>query len=225
MFQLGVIGDFNLSKSLYFRTGFLYSQKGFKMDFLGVEIKVPISYFEVPMNLVYKHDLGGTKLFVLGGAYIGYGLSAKVKSGDDEEEIEFGSNDDQLKRIDAGLNFGTGIEFQKIQLGINYELGIIDLENLEEATLKNRVFSISVAYLFRKAKELIPIRIRIKASLLKGCLFTSNGFLAISNDYIKTFRNPWIRNYSYGGISINNWTDLLISVNARLFIQHQILTH
>lgn len=145
--QIGVIGDFNLSKSLYFGTGFLYSQKGLKMDYLGFEIKVPISYFEVPMNLVYKHDLGGTKLFVLGGAYIGYGLSAKVKSGDDEEEIEFGSNDDQLKRIDAGLNFGTGIEFQNIQLGINYELGIIDLENLEEATLKNRVFSISVAYL------------------------------------------------------------------------------
>ena len=90
----------------------------------------------------------GAKLLVIGGTYFGYGLSAKVKSGNDEEEIEFGSTDNQIKRIDAGLNFGTGVEFESIQLGINYELGLVNLENVEEATLNNRVFTISVAYLF-----------------------------------------------------------------------------
>ncbi|MGD9556813.1 MAG: porin family protein [Mangrovibacterium sp.] len=147
-FQLGVIGDFPVSQDLYFNTGLLYMQKGLKMDMLGVEVKLPINYLEVPFNLAYKYDLGGAVFFAQAGPYLGIGLSAKAKSGDEEEDMDFGDGDGEIKRMDFGLNVGTGIEINAIQLGINYGLGLVDLENDPDAEFKNGVLSFTVGYFF-----------------------------------------------------------------------------
>ncbi|MGE4585757.1 MAG: outer membrane beta-barrel protein, partial [Mangrovibacterium sp.] len=80
------------------------------------------------------------------GPYIGIGLSAKAKSGGTEVDIDFGDGDEEIKRMDLGLNFGAGVEFNMLQLGINYGLGLTDLENASEAKYKNRVFSITASY-------------------------------------------------------------------------------
>jgi len=149
-FQIGLVGEFEITEPLYFNTGLLFSQKGTKMNVFGVEVKMPINYFEIPLNLAYKYDLGGAKLYAQGGPYLGFGLSAKAKSGSEEEEIEFGGDDDELKRTDVGLNFGAGIEIESLQIGVNYGLGLVNLENDEDAYAKNRVFSITAAYFFNK---------------------------------------------------------------------------
>lgn len=146
--QFGIVADFPIDSEWAFNTGILYSQKGLKMDFIGVEVKVPVQYLEVPLNLAYKHELESLKLFVQAGPYLALGLSAKAKSGGEEEKIEFGSDDDQIKGYDAGLNIGAGVEIEKLQLGVNYGLGLLDLENDNDAKMKNSVFSITLAYFF-----------------------------------------------------------------------------
>ena len=146
--QLGVVGEFPLSRDFYFNTGLLYSKKGVKMDISGIEIKMPIHYLEIPANVAFRYDLGGPLFYAQAGPYMGIGLSAKAKSGDEKEDIDFGDEDGEMKRCDFGLNIGAGVEVNAMQFGINYGLGLSNLENDSEADYKNRVFSITVGYFF-----------------------------------------------------------------------------
>lgn len=149
-FQAGLIAEIPLSDALYLNSGALFSQKGTKLSMLGVEIKFPVNYVEVPLNLAYKYDLGPLKLFAQAGPYLGYGLSAKVISGGTEETIDFGTEVDQMKRLDYGANFGGGIEIGAIQIGANYGLGLANMSNDPDETMKNGVLSFTVAVLFGK---------------------------------------------------------------------------
>ena len=148
--QAGLIGEVPISNEIYFNSGILFSQKGTKMSLLGVEIEFPINYLEIPLNLAYKYDLSTVKLFAQAGPYLGVGLSAKMKSGGQEETVGFGSETDQMKQIDLGINFGTGIEIKTVQLGINYGLGLTNLSNDPDELIKNGVLSFSVSLFFGK---------------------------------------------------------------------------
>lgn len=149
-FHAGIIGEVSLTDALYFNTGALVSQKGTKFSIIGVNVDFPITYVEVPLNIAYKYDLGAAKIFGQVGPYAGFGLSAKMKGGGEEEEMEFGSEEDQLKRIDFGVNIGAGVEIKSIQLGVTYGLGLANISNSSDETMKNGVISISAAFLFGK---------------------------------------------------------------------------
>jgi hypothetical protein len=144
-FQLGVAMEVPMSDNLYFNTAMLYSSKGLKVSDGGIEIKVPINYLEVPLNLEYKSDAGDASIFVEAGPYLGIGLSGKAESGGTSESIEWGSADGELKRLDLGLNFGGGVEIDRFRIGINYGLGLTNLENIDGVTTKIRNFAIFAA--------------------------------------------------------------------------------
>ena len=114
------------------------------------EVITRMNYLDIPMNLLYKVDLSGAKLLLQAGPNLGIGLNGKEKYDDEEEDIEFGSDDDQLKRLDLGLNLGVGAEIQQVQVALNYTLGLSNISNYDEADLKNNVLSLSVTYLFGK---------------------------------------------------------------------------
>jgi hypothetical protein len=149
-FQAGLIGEIPISDAIYLNSGALFSQKGTKFSILGMEIKFPVNYLEIPLNLAYKYDLGPLKLFAQAGPYLGVGLSAKYTSGSDEEKIDFGSETDQMKRLDYGANFGGGIEIGAVQIGVNYGLGLANISNDPDETMKNGVLSFTVGLLFGK---------------------------------------------------------------------------
>lgn len=147
-FHGGLMIELPVSNSVFINTGLFYSQKGMKMSILGVEGKVSIDYLEIPLSLTYKYDLIVAKLFVQLGPYIGLGLSGRVDAGQQVQKIEFGSDNDELKRTDFGINVGGDIEIKFIQLGVNYGLGLVDLENDPEAIMMNGVLSLSTGILF-----------------------------------------------------------------------------
>ena len=135
--QLGVVGDYFFTENIYGNSGLLYSVKGQKYSIGGTSYKYPIHYLEIPVNAGYRVDLGNSlAFFAQAGPYIGIGITAKDK--------DFGS-DNELKRIDFGLNVGTGVEYDKFQFGINYGLGIVDIDN-SPGKFKNRVLSLTVVY-------------------------------------------------------------------------------
>jgi len=148
--QVGLISEMPISNEIYLNSGVLFSQKGTKLSLLGVEIEFPINYLEIPLNLAYKYDLGSAKIFAQAGPYLGYGLSAKMKGGGDEETIDFGTETDQMKRLDFGVNFAAGLEIKIVQIGINYGLGLTNLSNDPDELMKNGVLSFSVAVFFGK---------------------------------------------------------------------------
>jgi len=148
--QVGLIGEMPISNEIYLNSGILFSQKGTKLSILGVEVDFPINYLEIPLNLAYKYDLGSAKIFAQAGPSLGYGLSAKMKGGGDEETIDFGTETDQMKRLDFGVNFAAGLEIKVVQFGINYGLGLTNLSNDPDELMKNGVLTISIAVLFGK---------------------------------------------------------------------------
>ncbi|HLN55668.1 MAG TPA: porin family protein [Bacteroidales bacterium] len=144
-YHVGLTGELPVWRSLYLNSGISYTIKGVSLSFLGSDIDFPVSYLEVPVNFVYKYDLGLARVFGMAGPYVDYGLKARSTKGGDVNEIEFGSNDDQIKRIDYGFNFGTGIEFDNFSFAVAYGLGIPNLSNVTEETMKNGVLSFTIA--------------------------------------------------------------------------------
>jgi hypothetical protein len=154
-FQVGIIGDFNLTSFLSIQPGLVFTGKGTKTQ-SGEEGSAnwyratsnPY-YLEVPVNLVFKTPTGPVKFFAGAGPYLGIGIAGKNKvdgallgtTFSSEQKIEF-SNDDPstldeeegagfgiLKRFDYGLNGLIGIETRNLVLSANYGLGLAKLQS------------------------------------------------------------------------------------------------
>jgi hypothetical protein len=150
-FHFGPVADFKLSESLCFNTGILYSLKGFKMEATDESMSLKLNYLEIPLNLAYNFSISETsKFFIQAGPYLGYALSGKSKYGDVSESINF--KKDGMKRFDFGLGAGLGLELGPIVPSVSYQLGFSNINDgsEEDAKVKNKVFQISVAYMFGK---------------------------------------------------------------------------
>ncbi|RIJ47070.1 hypothetical protein D1614_16720 [Maribellus luteus] len=62
------------------------------------------------------------------------------------------SGDDDLKRMDFGLMMGAGVEIDKFQFGVGYDLGLANIDPAGDSDnfAKNRVLKISVGLMFGK---------------------------------------------------------------------------
>lgn len=176
-FHIGLTVDIPLATNFYLQPAVLYSSKGFKQtnnwfSGSGNNIKVTVSYIEVPLNFIYKHKLASGNLLIGVGPYVGYGTGGKWKSeapviigdiqidnyGDvifkkDVMDGEFG-NYLYGKPWDFGANFLVGYQFwDKLTLQLNAQIGINELKPkvggvTREGTLKNKGVGISVGYTF-----------------------------------------------------------------------------
>lgn len=175
-FHAGGIADISLAENFSLQPQLLFimkgaKQKAYKETIMGVEVESPASkttlnYLELPVNFLYKHEVGAGKIFVGAGPYVGFGLSGKVKAdGSDEEgkikfdgkkESEVEAGDDtymHLKRIDAGANVLAGYELKNgLLFSVNYSLGLTNIDP-DGAKSKNNYFGISVGYLFNAKKK------------------------------------------------------------------------
>jgi hypothetical protein len=144
-FHGGLIADLSLGP-IAVQPGVLFSQKGAKSSVS--DDKSTLNYIDIPINVMYKIGLPGVKVLLLAGPTISYALNGKNTIGGTSSDIEFGSGEGQLKKTDMGLNIGAGIQVLKLQGTINYTFGLTNLSNTEGETIKNNVFSVSVAFLF-----------------------------------------------------------------------------
>jgi len=154
--NLGVSASFEISSGLMFETGLGLSQKGSKYsegDFTAI---YRTNYLDIPLTI--KKSLAGGKVYVLAGPYLGFGISGKyVFKGEGETEdepVDWGSDDDDdQKRLDFGLMFGAGaMVTEKIQVGLNYGLGLANVSPYSENGYKatNNVIGITVGYSLAK---------------------------------------------------------------------------
>ncbi len=154
-FQVGLIGDLNVSSFLAVQPGLLLTGKGSKTqdgdpsDANYFKATTNPIYLEIPVNIVFKAPLGSSYKFVAGaGPYLAVGIAGKNKSEgkflgvsfNSEKDIEW-SNDDPttleydegagfgiMKRFDYGLNGTVGLEGAKVIFSVNYGLGLAKLQ-------------------------------------------------------------------------------------------------
>jgi hypothetical protein len=165
-FHVGATLEFPIVKRFSFETGLLLSTKGVKanekytLDYVTYESKAKINlyYLDIPLTAKVFFDIGCAKIYGAFGPYLGIGLKGKSKwettamgkTETENENIKFGSADDQTKRLDYGLTAGAGVEINSVQIGISYGYGLANLNNNTDngAKTQNRVLGISVGYKF-----------------------------------------------------------------------------
>jgi len=175
-FSAGLIADIPIGESgLRVIPELNFVQKGLKaegnvdIDLGGgqiiaaqTEADINLSHIEIPVNLAYAFEAGNGRFIIGAGPYAGFGLSGKSKvkvsalgqSEEEEDDIEFGSEEDQIKRMDFGANFMAGyIMNNGLMLKVNYSLGLANLSNTSESDWKNRYFGVTLGYFFLRGGE------------------------------------------------------------------------
>lgn len=170
-YHAGINVQIPIAPQFYFQPGLLYSIKGAKNTYtvLGTSITstTKLSYIEMPLNLVYKAQLGNG-FFMLGfGPYVGYGINGTVvtKGGSLslDQKVKFQNvvetSDNQtepyVKALDVGGNIFAGYEMAAgIFVQLNTQLGMVKINpeykiaTDDKSVVKNTGYGLSLGYRF-----------------------------------------------------------------------------
>ena len=156
-FHIGFTAEYSFTDKFAFESGLLYSSKGTNSRYTdsGTTYKetLNLNYLEIPLNAVYKIELGNKKVLLKAGPYLGFAFSGKYIYDDgSSDKVNIGSdrNNDEIKALDFGLNFGAGIGIKSYTLGLQYEFGLANIspDTSNGYKISNSVFGISLGYKF-----------------------------------------------------------------------------
>ncbi len=110
-------------------------------------------YLQIPVHFAYKQDVTpGTRIVFHAGPYVAYGVGgkSKVTAGNVtlESDMVFGEGILQFKSFDAGLGLGVGAEFGPIILDLGWDMGLLDISNIDDGSIKNQNAYLSVGFRF-----------------------------------------------------------------------------
>ena len=163
-FLIGLVGEYAFNNFFAIQPGIIFATQGYKQENsypqLGYYIKETksLNYIQIPINAQCK--IG--KLILQAGPYLGYGIGGKSKrestlDGDTrttEHKIKFGDGDDDdisymPKAFDFGIGLGAGLQFNKMQLGLSYNIGLANLTDVEDSSMTNKGMALTLVYLFK----------------------------------------------------------------------------
>lgn len=159
-FHIGLAADYDFAYNSAIQTGLFFTTKGAKYtgSYEGASAEVSINpmYLQFPVHYAYKLDVSpGTRVVFHAGPYAAYGIGGKIKykasgaglSIDGDGGNVFGK-DNLLKAFDAGLGLGVGAEFGQILLDLGWDMGLVNIANSDNASVKNQNAYLSVGYRF-----------------------------------------------------------------------------
>jgi hypothetical protein len=162
------------SKPFYFETGLYLLSKGFKQDFYYSFIsddgrdrlieyidnyKTGLLYIQIPFLLNYHFRVtDNIRIEPFAGLYTGYGINGKTKLFNIYEGyyggvpfssvVEDAFENDNFNKFDMGFKIGVGATFCNIYVGIEYELGLLNMggKYYEGFSIRNRNLAIKLGY-------------------------------------------------------------------------------
>jgi hypothetical protein len=162
-FNAGVNAEVPVAPDFYVQPGVLFSTKGAKSKD-DDDLKINLSYIEVPINFLYKPELGDGKLLLGIGPYIAFAVGGKYTDENGKEtDIKFKNeitateylSDPYFKRIDVGGNLLAGYEMSNnISIQLNAQLGMVKINpkiegiSNDQTKYKNTGFGVSLGYRF-----------------------------------------------------------------------------
>jgi OmpA-OmpF porin, OOP family len=176
-FHFGLLAETHLfnSNSLYFQTGMYYSNKGrkFSTNFDSTSSGITkvtgsqfVNYMEIPLNVVFKKELGKkTRLIFGGGPYTSF-----LFSGRESKSVYYGNgtvdatentslkvprSSGKYKNMDFGVNALAGVEFGKLFITANFSRGLSQFytANTNTGTFKNQVMGATIGFYLNKDKK------------------------------------------------------------------------
>lgn len=166
-FHAGINAQLRLAPEFYFQLGLLFSTKGSEITDGDVTGTYGLSYIELPLNLVYKSQLGSGFVMIGFGPYVGYAITGKANYdaglGSVASDVEFKNvveagdplTTTYFKALDIGGNLFTGYEMAGgIFIQLNTQFGMVNIHPEDnrfpggESSLKNIGFGLSLGYRF-----------------------------------------------------------------------------
>lgn len=164
-FHGGLTFQYDFSDAIALETGVMLESKGwsdkYESSMFVFKIKFNPLYIDVPITIKASYALSDNfRMFGVFGPYIGLGVGGKtiVKETPPEHveteriDIKWGNTkfEDSFQRFDAGLTFGAGVEFGRIQVGVFYDLGLVNIATNKDdgRIIKNRALKVSMGYRF-----------------------------------------------------------------------------
>lgn len=151
-FRGGVTVDLPLADEFYIQPSLLYSGKGGKEEVGGLTLKERIHYLELPINFMFKPEVGAGNLYLGAGPYLAMGLGGKMEGVVGNTVVESDIDwDDSRKRFDAGANLQFGYEMPMgLNFGLYADLGLVNIRQNGDSdnSRRNTSFGVTVGYKF-----------------------------------------------------------------------------
>jgi len=177
-FHAGVNVNIPVAPDFYFQPGLLFSVKGAKDNFFNMPTKAAnnnyntttkISYIEIPLNFLFRPQVGNGYVLFGFGPYVAMGIGGKQKfeSGtlSYEQKIAFKNeiteseffdiNNAYYRRFDAGANIFFGYEMPMgVFLQLNTQLGLLKInpahswDTGDKTSFRNTGYGLSLGYRF-----------------------------------------------------------------------------
>ena len=171
-FNAGAVAEIKVSQNWIFRPALLVNGKGTRLEKTGFGNKssrfIELHYVEVPIAIIHKWNTGKNfNVFAGGGMYIARAFRG-VEKGEETSSfgtsyiynsVEFSSHNEKndglptiINPFDYGFNVVAGVQRESIQLLASYGHGlqrVFPKSLVFEEKFTNRVFSLSVVYLFK----------------------------------------------------------------------------
>lgn len=158
-FNATAIAQLPLKKQFWLSGGIGITNKGSVVYVDALTTFTHLTYLEVPVNVLRKFDFGNTGVVYVGaGGYVAMGLKGhldyETPGSNTSDILRFGKEND-LKKMDAGINFLTGLELKNnLTFNVAYSLGLNNIASLAQqdsgtGVVKNRIFTIGLGYLIK----------------------------------------------------------------------------
>ncbi len=152
-FHVGLAADYDFAPSMAIQTGLFFTTKGFQYKANSLEYTENLMYLQLPVHFAYKQEVTpGTRIVFHAGPYVAYGLAGKrsFKAGSIEGSGDkiFGDGLLQYKPFDAGLGLGVGAEFGRLLVDVGWDMGLVNISNVNNAKVRNQNAYLSVGVKF-----------------------------------------------------------------------------
>lgn len=167
-FHAGLNVQFPIAPEFYLQPGLIFSTKGAKNTEGSSSNTYKLSYIEMPLNFVYKAQLGKGYIMLGFGPYLAYAIGGTATHEGDpvsvEKDIEFTNEVESgdphtttyMKPFDSGANLFFGYELPSgLFLQLNTQLGLIEINPEDKrftddnkTSIKNTGYGLSLGYRF-----------------------------------------------------------------------------
>lgn len=141
-FHFGGVLEIPVASGFSIQPEILYSGEGAKQNANGQTVKWQLTYLNVPV--MAKYTFGETGFNVEAGPQFGVMMSAKAKAGGQTQNVK-----DQLTSFNFALGLGAGWRHKSgFGAGARYNIGLSNVVDSPNATVKSSGFQLSLSYLF-----------------------------------------------------------------------------
>lgn len=142
----GLLAHYQVNNWFALKSGIFYNQKGQKIE--DANQTYHFDYLELPVKAEFSAPVQSgkaAKIFFATGPYVATQLKAELEENGLTKDLK-----DETKKTDTGLSFELGFQFpvakQKLQVGLNYDMGLTKIYDNDD--LRNKNLTLNIGFLF-----------------------------------------------------------------------------